>query len=161
MKKLFVTVMAALLAGAAMAQMPNVKVETQSGEEISTASLLDAKTPMIVSFWSTTCKPCLLELNTINDQLEDWLAEADFRVVAVSIDDSRSASKAKALASGNGWDDFIVLYDKNQDFKRAMNVNMVPHVFVLDADGKVVYNHTGYTPGSEIELLEIIKGLQK
>ncbi|MFR7709137.1 MAG: TlpA family protein disulfide reductase, partial [Alistipes inops] len=54
----------------------------------------------------------------------------------------------------------IVLYDKNQDFKRAMNVNMVPHVFVLDGEGKIVYNHTGYTPGSEAELLEVIKGLQ-
>ena len=90
----------------------------------------------------------------------DWLDEADFQVVAVSIDDTRSAAKAKALASGNGWSDFIVLYDKNQDFKRAMNVNMVPHVFVLDGEGKIVYNHTGYTPGSEAELLEVIKGLQ-
>ena len=96
----------------------------------------------------------------INDQLMDWLDEADFQVVAVSIDDTRSAAKAKALASGNGWSDFIVLYDKNQDFKRAMNVNMVPHVFVLDGEGKIVYNHTGYTPGSEAELLEVIKGLQ-
>ena len=159
MKKLFVTVAAALLAGAALAQMPDVKIENHQGDDINTSSLVNGK-PTILSFWSTTCKPCLMELNTINDQLMDWLDEADFQVVAVSIDDTRSAAKAKALASGNGWSDFIVLYDKNQDFKRAMNVNMVPHVFVLDGEGKIVYNHTGYTPGSEAELLEVIKGLQ-
>ena len=133
--------------------------EPPRGDVINTSSLVNGK-PTILSFWSTTCKPCLMELNTINDQLMDWLDEADFQVVAVSIDDTRSAAKAKALASGNGWSDFIVLYDKNQDFKRAMNVNMVPHVFVLDGEGKIVYNHTGYTPGSEAELLEVIKGLQ-
>lgn len=160
MRKIFVTVMAALLAGAAMAQLPSVKVENQRGDVVNTSTLLKSKKPIIISFWSTTCKPCLMELNAINDQMEDWLAEADFEVVAVSIDDSRSSAKAKALASGNGWDDFTVLYDKNQDFKRAMNVNMVPHVFIVDANGKIVYNHTGYTPGSESELLKIIKKLQ-
>lgn len=160
MRKIFVTVLAALLAGAAMAQLPSVKVENQRGDVVNTSTLLKSKKPLIISFWSTTCKPCLMELNAINDQMEDWLAEADFEVVAVSIDDSRSSAKAKALASGNGWDDFTVLYDKNQDFKRAMNVNMVPHVFIVDATGKIVYNHTGYTPGSESELLKIIKKLQ-
>ena len=38
-----------------------------------------------------------------------------------------------------------------------MNVNLTPQVFVLDPDGKIVYSHTGYTPGSEIELLEQVK----
>lgn len=159
MRKLIVAAIVAMFAGVASAQMPDVKIENHQGEVISTSSLVNG-TPTILSFWSTTCKPCLMELNTINDQLVDWLDQADFQVVAVSTDDSRSSAKAKALASGNGWNDFIVLYDKNQDFKRAMNVNMVPHVFVLDGEGKIVYNHTGYTPGSEAELLEVIKGLQ-
>lgn len=160
MRKFFVTVFAVMLAGAAMAQLPNVKVENMKGNVVSTSSLLTAKTPMIISFWSTTCKPCLLELDALNDQFEDWSEDVKFRIVAVSIDDSRSASKAKALASGKGWDNITVLFDKNQDFKRAMNVNMVPHVFVVDGNGKIVYNHTGYTPGSEAELLKVLKKLQ-
>lgn len=162
MKKFFVTAVAALFAGIGMtmAQMPDVKIENHQGSVISTRSLLEAGKPTIISFWSITCKPCLMELNAINDQMIDWLDEADFQVVAVSIDDTRSSAKAKALASGSGWSDFIVLYDKNQDFKRAMNVNLTPQVFVMDADGKIVYSHTGYTPGSEAELIKVIKGLK-
>lgn len=161
MKKLIVTTLAFLAFGfAATAQMPKVTVENNKGETINTADLIDGKTPIIVSFWSTTCKPCIMELNAINDAMEEWLEEADFRVVAVSIDDSRSSAKAKSMASGNGWDDFIVLLDKNQDLKRAMNVSLTPQVFVLDANGKIVYSHTGYTPGSELELFEKIKELQ-
>lgn len=138
--------------------MPNAKIETSMGETISTSSLIDGK-PFILSFWSTTCKPCIMELNAINEQLEDWLEEADFNVVAVSIDDSRSMAKAKAMASGFGWE-FTTLYDKNQDFKRAMNVNTIPQVFVIDKDGKIAYSHSGYSPGSELSLFEKIQELQ-
>ena len=42
-----------------------------------------------------------------------------------------------------------------------MNVTLTPQVFVVDANGKIVYSHTGYTPGSEQELLKTIKGLKK
>lgn len=161
MKKLLLAAVALIFsANCALAQIPSVKIENGLGELISTSSLVDGKTPMIISFWSTTCKPCILELNAINSNLEEWLEIVDFRVVAVTTDDSRSASKAKAMASGFGWEDFIVLYDKNQDFKRAMNVNATPQVFVADANGKIVYAHTGYNAGGEMELLEVLKKLK-
>ena len=80
-----------------MAQIPSVKVEDTKGAQVNTASLVNHKTPMIISFWATTCKPCR-ELDAINEQLPDWLEEAKFRVVAVSTDDSRSTAKARALA---------------------------------------------------------------
>lgn len=161
MKKLLLATIALVFsATCAMAQIPNVKIENGKGELISMSSLVDGKTPLIISFWSTTCKPCIRELNTINDQYEDWQDEVDFRVIAVSTDDSRSASKAKAMAAGNGWDNFTVLYDKNQDLKRAMNVNLTPQVFVTDGNGKIIYSHTGYSQGAELELLKAIKKLK-
>lgn len=146
-----------LLSYAAFAQVPSVKVENAKGETVDTSFLLEEETPMIISFWSTTCKPCIRELDAINDLLPDWLDEADFRVVAVSTDDARLTTKARSMAEGHGWSDFIQLYDKNQEFMRAMNVTTTPHVFVVDGKGKVVYSHTGYIPGSEAELIEIIK----
>lgn len=149
-----------LAAVTAAAQIPAVNVENAKGEVISTASLVDGKTPMIISFWSTTCKPCIRELDAINELMPDWLEEAEFRVVAVSTDDARFSTKARSLVQGHGWTDFIDIYDKNQAFMRAMNVTLTPQVYVVDADGKIVYSHTGYTPGSELELLEKIKELQ-
>ena len=117
----------------ATAQVPSVVVENSKGEAFNTKTLLEEGTPMIVSFWSTSCKPCIRELDAVYDALPDWLEEADFRVVAVSTDDSRLLAKAKSFAQGRGWgEDFTLLFDKNQDFMRAMNVSVVPHVFVLD-----------------------------
>ena len=144
------------------AQVPSVTVENVKGESFDTKALLKEGTPMIVSFWSTSCKPCIRELDAIYDALPDWLEEADFRVVAVSTDDSRLLAKAKSFAQGRGWgEDFTLLFDKNQDFMRAMNVSVVPHVFVLDGKGKIVYSHTSYVPGNELELFEAIKKCAK
>ena len=158
----FLLTIALLISATAFAQVPSVTVENAKGEAVNTKSLLDEGTPMIVSFWSTSCKPCIRELDAIYDALPDWLDEVDFRVVAVSTDDSRLLAKAKSFAEGRGWgEEYTLLFDKNQDFMRAMNVSVVPHVFVIDGRGKVVYSHTSYVPGNELELFEAIKKCAK
>jgi len=158
----FLLSLALLICAAAAAQVPSVTVENAKGETVNTKSLLKEGTPMIVSFWSTSCKPCIRELDAIYDALPDWLDEVEFRVVAVSTDDSRLLAKAKSFAEGRGWgEDYTLLFDKNQDFMRAMNVSVVPHVFVMDSAGKIVYSHTSYVPGNELELFEAIKKCSK
>lgn len=158
MKTFLLSLVAALVSFVAAAQVPSVTVETVKGESFDTAKLLEEGTPMIISFWSTSCKPCIRELDAVYDAMPDWLDEADFRVVAVSTDDSRLLAKAKSFAEGRGWgEEFTLLFDKNQDFMRAMNVSVVPHVFVVDGKGKVVYSHTAYVPGGEVELFEAVK----
>ncbi len=160
MKKMLFTLLALFaVAGASAQSMPDVKIENQAGKVISTNDLVDG-TPMIISFWSTTCKPCIMELNAINDSLYEWLEEVDMKVVAVSVDDARTVSRARAMAKGQGWDDFTCIYDKNQEFKRAMNVSLTPHTFIVDGEGNIVYSHSGYTPGSEQELFEKISKLK-
>ena len=150
-----------LLAVSASAQSvwPDVKVENEKGEQVNTQKILGGK-PAIVSFWGVTCKPCLTELNTLNELLDEWREEVDFNVIAVSIDDSRFTARARSMAQGYDWN-FICLFDKNQDLKRAMNVTLTPHTFVIDGNGKIVYSHTGYTPCSEYELLEPLTAIAK
>jgi peroxiredoxin len=160
MKKLMFMMLALFIGVSASAQtLPDVKVENQEGKTISIREVVDG-TPMIISFWSTTCKPCIMELNAINESLYEWLDVVDMKVVAVSVDDARTLSRARAMTQGQGWDDFVCLYDKNQDLKRAMNVSLTPHTFIVDGKGNIVYSHSGYTPGSEQELFDKIKGLK-
>ena len=158
MKKLMFLMLALFIGVSASAQtLPDVKVENQEGKVISIREVVDG-TPMIISFWSTTCKPCIMELNAINESLYEWVEEVDMKVIAVSVDDARTLNRARS--QGNNWEDLICVYDKNQDWKRAMNVNLTPHAFVVDGNGNIVYSHSGYTPGSEIELFEKIKALK-
>lgn len=162
MKRFIVAALLAVLSLAAFAQIPTVKVENAKGETISTSTILEAGVPTVISFWSTACKPCIRELDAIFEALPDWKEEVDFQVVAVSTDDSRLLAKARSLAQGHGWnDDFVLLFDKNQDFMRAMNVSICPHVFVIDAKGKIVYSHTSYVPGNENDVFKAVKKAAK
>lgn len=140
-------------------QLPDVKVENAQGKIVSVRELSNGK-PMIISYWSIACKPCIQELNAINDALAEWRAEADLEVVAVSIDDARLKASAKAIANSRGWE-FICVYDENQELKRAMNVSLTPQSFVVDGEGNIIFSHSGYTPGSEQLLFDKIVELKK
>ena len=140
-------------------QLPDVKVENAQGKMVSVRELSNGK-PMIISYWSIACKPCIQELNAINDSLAEWREEADLTVVAVSVDDARLKASAKAIASSRGWE-FVCVYDENQELKRAMNVSLTPQSFVVDAEGNIVESHSGYAPGSEQLLFDKIVQLKK
>lgn len=160
MKKILSLLCFVLVAFAASAQqLPDVKVENAQGKVVSIRSLAQGK-PMIISYWSIACKPCIQELNAINDALADWKSEADFVVVAVSVDDARLKASAKAIAQSRGWE-FICVYDENQELKRAMNVSLTPQSFVVDGAGNIIFSHSGYTPGSEQLLFDKIVELKK
>ena len=160
MKRIFSLLCLALAVATATAQqLPDVKVENAPGKIVSVRDLSQGK-PMIIAYWSIACKPCIQELNAINDSLADWRAEADVDVIAVSVDDARLKATAKAIASSRGWE-FICVYDENQELKRAMNVSLTPQSFVVDAEGNIIYSHSGYTPGSEQELFDKVVALKK
>ena len=160
MKKFLALLSFAFIAATVSAQqLPNVNVENAQGKVISVRSLSNGK-PMIISYWSIACKPCIQELNAINDALAEWREEAEFEVVAVSVDDARLKASAKAIASSRGWE-FICVYDENQDLKRAMNVSLTPQSFVVDGEGNIIFSHSGYSPGSEQLLFDKIVELKK
>lgn len=140
-------------------KLPSVTLTNLKGSKINSAELSNNGNPFVISFWATWCKPCIKELSAIAEEYENWQSETGMKLIAVSIDDSRSSSQVKTLVSGKGWD-FEVLLDPNSDFRRAMNVNAVPHTFIVNAGGDVVWQHTGYSEGSELEIIAILKKIK-
>ena len=100
--------------------------------------------------------PCNRELNTIKEVYEEWQEETGVKLVAISIDDARSASRVKPHVDGNGWE-YEVYLDQNQDLKRAMNVVNPPHTFVLNGKGEIVWQHASYVEGDEEELIAVVR----
>jgi len=161
MKNLVFSLLALFLLSASMgggSKIPSVKLKDLDGNSVNTAELSNDGKPMVISFWATWCAPCKKELNAIHEVYEDWQDETGVKVIAVSIDDARSATRVKPYVDAQGWE-FEVLMDTNGDFKRSLNVNNVPQTFLIDGSGEIVWTHSGFSPGDEYELLEEIEKL--
>lgn len=140
-------------------ELPAISLPNLSGETINIQELANAEEPIVLSFWATWCMPCIKELNTINDVYTDWQEETGVKIYAVSIDDSKTVSRVNPLVNGKGWE-YEVLLDTNNELKRSFNIPTVPHI-ILIYKGKIVYRHTGYQPGSEMELYEELLKLEE
>jgi cytochrome c biogenesis protein CcmG, thiol:disulfide interchange protein DsbE len=140
--------------------LPSVLVKDMAGHAVSTADFENDGRPIILSFWATWCKPCILELNTIQEEFEGLAEETGVKLIAVSIDDARNANKVAPFVQGRDWP-YEVYIDENSDLKRAMSVNNVPHTFLLDGTREIVWNHNSFTPGDEEELFDLVRKLAK
>ena len=160
MKKTFVVAILSLLTFSVFAQLPKMTLKDISGKSVSIETLSNDGKPIIIDFFATWCKPCLRELDAIAEVYEDWQQETGVKLVAVSIDQAQNANKVKPLADSHNWD-YQVLLDPNSDLKRALGVQAVPFVLIVDGQGKIVYKHNGYTDGAETELIETVRQLIK
>lgn len=152
MKKI-ISILVAAVAAAAVCQAqeisPNAIVKDLSGNSVLMGDVLKDDV-VIVSFWATWCKPCQNELDALAE-IEDIWADK-LRVVAISIDDARSASKVRSTVKAKMWP-YEVYTDENSTLAKSLNISTIPFVMIVSG-GKTVYSHTGYTPGSERLLVE-------
>lgn len=141
-------------------KLPSVSIKDVKGQTFKTDSIVNNGKPIIISFWATWCKPCVRELTTISDVYDEWVKETGVKLYAISVDDSRSMTLVAPMVNGKGWD-YTVLLDPNGDFKRAMSVGPIPHTFLLNGKGEVVWQHTSFSEGDELNLIEMVKKLLK
>jgi len=140
--------------------IPSVSVKTLQGGNFNTSNFSNDGKPMVINFWATWCSPCKRELNNINEVYDEWIEETGVKLIAISIDDARNMGKVSPYVNGKGWE-YEVYIDPNGDFKRAMNVNNVPHTFIVNGKGEIVWQHNSYSEGDEEEILEVLKKLKE
>jgi peroxiredoxin len=160
MNKIFLSLSLSLFISIGYSQLPNINLKDVNGVTKNLSKFSNNGNPIIISFWATWCKPCKAELNTIAEEYDDWTDETGVKLIAVSIDDARSSTRVEPYINAQGWE-YLVLLDPNGDLKRAMNVNNVPHTFLVDGNGKIVWDHNNYSPGDEEELYEELVKIAK
>ncbi len=138
--------------------LPSVDVKTINGKSININSIENNEMPIVINFWATWCKPCKKELNNIAEVYDEWQDETGVKIIAISIDDTRSMSKVAPYVNSVGWE-YEVYLDPNGDLKRAMGVSTVPHTFLLNSKKEIVWQHRGYVDGDEDELFDEIQNL--
>ncbi|MDO8365488.1 MAG: TlpA disulfide reductase family protein [Saprospiraceae bacterium] len=140
--------------------LPSANIKTLEGQSINVQELGKTGKITVINFWATWCSPCKKELDAIMDYYEDWQKDYDMELIAISVDDARSAAKVPGMVKEKA-STYRVLLDPAKELQTAANIQAVPYTFVLDQNGNIVFEHNGYTPGDELELEELFKELKK
>ena len=126
--------------------------------QASSGQVLAAGKPVVLAFWLSTCAPCMHELAAYTAQWAAWQQQADFQLLAISIDFPERFGKVRQLVAEKKWP-FPAYWDGLRGFKDILpgGLNGLPQVFVFDKKGKLVYHHRKYMPGDEVALFEAVK----
>lgn len=142
------------------AKVPATEVKALNGTLINTSKFSNGGKPIIIDFWATWCKPCIAELDAIADDYADWQKETGVKVIAIAVDDQRTATKVPSFVKEKGWK-YDVYLDANQEFARNMQVINEPCTFIVDGSGQIVWVHNSYQEGDESKLYEALKKIAK
>ena len=104
---------------------------------------------VLLNIWATWCAPCKEEMPSIQRLFEE-VPDADFRVLAVSIDrtgpehdpEDPLGGKLRAFADSLGLT-FTILHDPTGEIADTYRTTGVPESFVLDREGIIRKKVTG------------------
>lgn len=95
---------------------------------------------VVLDFWASWCGPCQESFPLMEDLYQKY-RQKGLVVVAVNVDESRSAMKA--FLADNPVS-FPVVRDAKRRLVAQVNVVSMPTSFLLDRDGVVRFMHPGY-----------------
>ena len=97
---------------------------------------------ILLNVWATWCGPCRTEMPSMQ-RLHTQFAGSDFRIVAVSVDQERSAV-VRAFADDLGIT-FDILHDPTGEIQRLYKTTGVPESWVIDRSGTIIKKVVGAT----------------
>ena len=158
MPKLLLPLLLFLLSFTATAQkaFPTPTLETLDGQPAPLAEIVGDGQPTVIAVWATWCQPCHQELDHMKAFLDKWENEYGARVVAVSVDKRYHINRIQPLVNRKGWK-YDVLADTDGQLQTRLGFRSIPQMYVLDGDGKIVQEFSGYRDGREREVDALIR----
>lgn len=124
--------------------LPSFNLKDIAGKTVNTSKIENGNKPIVLCVMKTCCNTPSNLLDEIAEDYEDWQDETGVELYIIATDDSRTSCKVCAYVKVREWD-YKVLLDPNSKFKRAMNVIVNPHIYILDGTGQVAWQSSGYT----------------
>jgi thiol-disulfide isomerase/thioredoxin len=127
--------------------VPAFTVKTLDGKEVSFQSFASGK-PVLVDFWATWCAPCVNAMPELQ-QLHQRHAAKGFSVVGISIDEEQR--KARKFAEKKKLAYPVYLDATKTPAWSVFHVRVIPAVFLVDAEGRIVQQWLGKVDMKEVE----------
>jgi len=147
-----------MVGGSVKPILERLKLENLDGDMVTLDSFLGSG-PLLIDFWATWCKPCLMAMPELDELYED-LHEQGFQILGINEDGPRNAAKVKPFVLSHGYS-FPIVLDLNRTAQRRLNALTLPTTLLLDAEGVVVHASFGYRKGEIAKLREMIEEMMQ
>ncbi|MEO6437024.1 MAG: TlpA disulfide reductase family protein [Tepidisphaeraceae bacterium] len=135
---------------------PKFEVQTLDGKAVSTDSLKGKV--VLLNFFATWCGPCVQEMPHLQALSETY---KDKPVVVLSIAREQGADEVKKFVEQKKLTFTIALDPKREAYKQFATM-YIPRSYVLDRDGKIVFQTVGFSDTTEKDIIAAIeKSLEK
>lgn len=131
---------------------PDFSLRALDGKEYSLSALKGKL--VLIDFWATWCPPCKEELPIIEKLHQNYQAKG---LVVLGISDEDRATVEPFIKENKIT--FPILMDSGGKVSQMYKVTAIPRVILIDKEGKVVKDITGYQKENEKILREAIEKL--
>ncbi len=113
------------------------------------------KTVYVVEFWATWCPPCRTSIPHLTEMQKKF---KDRGVVFVGVSDEKLATVQKFVEKMGDKMDYTVAVDQDRQtsdgYMKAYSINGIPHAFIVDKEGRVVWQ--GHPMAGLDEALDLV-----
>lgn len=124
---------AALKVGDPMPDLASFKLEGKLPEALKGKVVL-------IDFWASWCGPCKDSFPVMNELQKKYAGQG---LVIIAVNEDEEASDMKDFLKDNAAT-FNVVRDLGQKIVAAAGIQTMPSSFILDAEGKVKFMHSGF-----------------
>jgi len=133
---------------------PPLLGKDRDGNEIDLAALRGKV--VIVTFWASWCPPCRKELPVLG-HFQRVVGRDALEVVAINYKEPRRAFTD--LVRKNRDIDLTWVHDARGTVSDLYGVRTLPHMFMLDREGRVAHTHNGYSEQALPGIINEVLGL--
>jgi len=106
---------------------------------------------VVLDFWASWCPPCRAAIPAMQ-RLHDRYAEQGVVVLGINVRDNKDPAEFMQKMGAN----YRTLID-GEEVADAYRVKGIPTIIVIDPAGKVVHRESGWGPGMESKMREVIE----
>ena len=138
-----------------ISSLEGVTLTAINGQQFRLAGQFTEK-PMLLVFWSTTCGSCIEEIPFIS-KLHEALKD---KITIIGIHQNAPNSPLKKIQKFvkkfKPAIPYMIAIDTQDTLSKNYKITILPRTLLIDRNGKVIYDHLGYSPDQEKEVTDAI-----